>query len=52
MALLVLMPMIDDVDIAVVQRGDLYHVLVIPGTGVSGGLGGANGGCGSIVVGF
>jgi hypothetical protein len=41
--LLVIMPMLDDVDIAPVQRGDQSHGVVIPGLG---GLGGAAGGHG------
>jgi hypothetical protein len=42
-ALLATMPMLDDIDIAAVQRGDLSCGMVIPRTG---GLGGAAGGCG------
>jgi hypothetical protein len=50
MTLLAVMPMLDDVDIAMVQRGDLSHGMVIPGTDVSGGLGGAISGHGGVVV--
>jgi hypothetical protein len=41
--LLAAMPTLDDIDIASVQRGDLSHGVVIPGTS---GLGGAAGGRG------
>jgi hypothetical protein len=51
MTLLAVMSMLDDVDIAMVQRGDQSHGMVIPGTDVSGGLGGAIGGHGGVVVG-
>jgi hypothetical protein len=39
--LLVIMPMLDDVDIAPMQRGDKSHGVIIPGPS---GLGGAAGG--------
>jgi hypothetical protein len=39
-ALLATMPTLDDVDIAVVQRGDLSRGVTIPGTTVTGGRGG------------
>jgi hypothetical protein len=38
------MPMLDDVDIAVVQRGDLSRGMTIPGATVTGGWGGTTGG--------
>jgi hypothetical protein len=44
MALLAEMPMLDDVDIAVVQRGDLSRGLMIPGATVTGGRGGTTSG--------
>jgi hypothetical protein len=44
MALLAMMPMLDDVDIAVVQRGDLSRAVTIPGATVTGGRGGTTGG--------
>jgi hypothetical protein len=44
MVLLAAMPMLDDVDIAVVQRGDLSHGVTIPGVTVTGGRGGTTGG--------
>jgi hypothetical protein len=43
-ALLATMPMLDDVDIAVVQRGDLSHGVTIPGATVTGGQGSTTGG--------
>jgi hypothetical protein len=42
--LLVAMPTVDDVDIAVVQRGDLSCGVTIPGATVTGGRGGTTGG--------
>jgi hypothetical protein len=39
-ALLATMPTLDDVDIAVVQRGDISHGVTIPGATVTGGRGG------------
>jgi hypothetical protein len=50
-ALLMVMPTLDNVDITAVQRGDLSCGMVIPGTNVSGGLGGATSSRGSIVIG-
>jgi hypothetical protein len=44
MALLAAMPTLDDVDIAVVQRGDLSCGVTIPGAAVTGGRGGTTGG--------
>jgi hypothetical protein len=43
-ALLAAMPTLDDVDIAVVQRGDLSRGVTIPGATVTGGWGGTTGG--------
>jgi hypothetical protein len=43
-ALLAMMPMLDDVDITVVQRGDLSRGVTIPGATVTGGRGGTTGG--------
>jgi hypothetical protein len=43
-ALLAAMPTLDDVDIAVVQRGDLSCGVTIPGATVTGGRGGTTGG--------
>jgi hypothetical protein len=43
-ALLVTMPTLDDIDIAVVQRGDLSHGVTIPGATVTSGRGGTTGG--------
>jgi hypothetical protein len=43
-ALLAAMPMLDDVDIAVVQRGDLSRGMTIPGATATGGRGGTTGG--------
>jgi hypothetical protein len=43
-ALLATMPTLDDVDIAVVQRGDLSRGVTIPGATVTGGRGGTTGG--------
>jgi hypothetical protein len=43
-ALLVAMPTLDDVDIAVVQRGDLSRGVTIPGVTVTGSRGGTTGG--------
>jgi hypothetical protein len=43
-ALLAAMPTLDDVDIAVVQRGDLSRGVTIPGATVTGGRGGTTGG--------
>jgi hypothetical protein len=43
-ALVVAMPTLDDVDIAVVQRGDLSRGVTIPGVTVTGGWGGTIGG--------
>jgi hypothetical protein len=43
-ALLAAMPTLDDVDIAVVQRGDLSRGVTIPGVTVTGGRGGTTGG--------
>jgi hypothetical protein len=43
-ALWAVMPMLDDVDIAVVQRGDLSRGVTIPGATVTGGRGGTTGG--------
>jgi hypothetical protein len=43
-ALLAMMPTLDDVDIAVVQRGDLSRGVTIPGATVTGGRGGTTGG--------
>jgi hypothetical protein len=43
-ALLAAMPTLDDVDIAVVQRGDLSRGMTIPGVTVTGGRGGTTGG--------
>jgi hypothetical protein len=43
-ALLAAMPTLDDVDIAVVQRGDLSRGMMIPGVTVTGGRGGTTGG--------
>jgi hypothetical protein len=43
-ALLAVMPTLDDVDIAVVQRGDLSRGVTIPGVTVTGGWGGTTGG--------
>jgi hypothetical protein len=43
-ALLVVMPMLDDVDIAVVQRGDLSRGVTIPGATITSGRGGTTGG--------
>jgi hypothetical protein len=43
-ALLAMMPMLDDVDIAVVQRGDLSRGVTIPGATVTGGRGGTTDG--------
>jgi hypothetical protein len=51
MTLLMAMPMLDDVDITMVQRGNLSHGVAIPGTDVSGGLGGTTGGRGGVVIG-
>jgi hypothetical protein len=48
--LLMVMPMLDDVDITVVQRGDLSHGVPIPGTDISGGLGSATDGRGGVVI--
>jgi hypothetical protein len=39
-----MMPTLDDVDIAVVQRGDLSRGVTIPGATVTGGRGGTTGG--------
>jgi hypothetical protein len=50
-ALLTAMPMLDDIDIAVVQRGDLSHNVVILGTYVSDGLSSATDGHGGVVIG-
>jgi hypothetical protein len=50
-ALLMVMPTLDNVDIIAVQRGDLSRGMAIPGTNVSGGLGGATSSRGSIVIG-
>jgi hypothetical protein len=56
--LLAIMPMLDDVDIAPVQRGDQSHGVVIPGPGGPSGTAGGHGrgggppaGCGGISVG-
>jgi hypothetical protein len=38
-ARLVVMPTLDDVDIAAVQRGNLSHGVAIPGTSAAGGRG-------------
>jgi hypothetical protein len=43
-ALLAAMPTLDDIDITVVQRGDLSHGVMIPGATVTGGRGGTTGG--------
>jgi hypothetical protein len=43
-ALLAVMPTLDDVDITVVQRGDLSCGVTIPGAAVTGGRGGTTGG--------
>jgi hypothetical protein len=43
-ALLAAMPTLDDVDITVVQRGDLSRGMTIPGATVTGGRGGTTGG--------
>jgi hypothetical protein len=43
-ALLAAMPTLDDVDITVVQRGDLSRGVTIPGATVTGGRGGTTGG--------
>jgi hypothetical protein len=43
-ALLAAMPTLDDVDIAVVQRGDLSRGVTIPGATATGGWGGTTGG--------
>jgi hypothetical protein len=43
-ALLATMPMLDDVDFAVVQRGDLSRGVTIPGATITGGRGGTTGG--------
>jgi hypothetical protein len=43
-ALLATMPMLDDVDIAVVQRGDLSRGVTIPGATITGGRGGTTSG--------
>jgi hypothetical protein len=45
-ALLATMPTLDDIDIAVVQRGDLSRGVTIPGATVTGGRGGTTGGRG------
>jgi hypothetical protein len=54
-ALLAMMPMLDDVDIAVVQRGDLSHGMTIPGATVTGGRGdrpvGSGSACGGLAGG-
>jgi hypothetical protein len=42
--LLAAMPTLDDIDIAVVQRGDLLRGVTIPGVTVTGGRGGTTGG--------
>jgi hypothetical protein len=42
-ALLAIMPMLDDVDIAPVQRGDQSRGVVIPGFGGQGGTAGGHG---------
>jgi hypothetical protein len=44
MALLATMPMLDNVDIAVVQRDDLSRGMTIPGATVTGGRRGTTGG--------
>jgi hypothetical protein len=44
MALLAAMPTLDDVDITVVQRGDLSRGVTIPGVTVTGDRGGTTGG--------
>jgi hypothetical protein len=44
MALLATMPTLDDVDIAMVQRGDLSRGVTIPGATATGGRGGTTGG--------
>jgi hypothetical protein len=49
--LLAAMPMLDDVDITIVQRGDLPHGVAIARIDVSNGLGDATGGRGGAVVG-
>jgi hypothetical protein len=51
MLLLAVMPTLDDIDIAAVHRGNLFRGVVIPGTDVSSGLGGATGGHGGAVIG-
>jgi hypothetical protein len=43
-ALLAVMPTLDDIDIVVVQRGDLSRGMTIPGAAVTGGRGGTTGG--------
>jgi hypothetical protein len=43
-ALLAMMPTLDDIDITVVQRGDLSRGVTIPGATVTGGRGGTTGG--------
>jgi hypothetical protein len=48
--MLAAMPMLDDVDIAVVHGGDLVRGMATLGADVSGGLGGANGSHGGAVV--
>jgi hypothetical protein len=57
-AMLAIMPMLDDVDIAPLQRGDQSHGVVIPGLGGLGGAAGGHGhgggpreGCGGVPVG-
>jgi hypothetical protein len=50
MMLFAMMPMLDDVNITTVQRGDLSHSVAIPGTDVSSGLGGATCSRGCVVV--
>jgi hypothetical protein len=50
-ALLAIMPTLDDVDIAPVQRGDQSHSVVIPRPGGPGAAAGGHGGGGSLPVG-
>jgi hypothetical protein len=51
MMLFAMMPMLDDVNITTVQRGDLSHSVAILGTDVSDGVGGATCSRGCVVIG-